>query len=98
MGTNFVHSLPSGSSKVGTLEVTQDEILRAIQDAMANMPPENEPGTFTTRVVREALDLPRERCIKTLEAMCEQGIIEKAMVRRVDGWGFVRKTAGYRIV
>ena len=58
---------------------------------------ENEAGTITRPEVMQRFSVSRTKAKAILNRMIEAGVLEKAKVRRDDGWRLARVN-GYRLV
>ena len=83
-------------------DVTEDDILKAIQEAM-DAPadgelPRWEPGTVTTGMIRAKLGLSEYHSNKILGILVDEGRIRADKVLYHDHWGDTTRVKGYRLV
>lgn len=75
---------------------TRDELIELL---LKNAPGgENEPNTITTREVRKATGFGQEKAKRTLDAARELGLVEPAMVYRMNDWGVGARVKGWRLM
>ncbi len=81
-------------------DITEDDLLRAIQDALQQEPEDGrEPGTITRPEAQRELGASRDRCTKALKQLVADGVLQYAMVYRGDAWGSTpQRVKGYRFV
>lgn len=79
-------------------DITYDEIIAAIEKAVATAAEEQEPGTFTTTQYAEASSISSGKALKMLKEAKEKGIIKShrftiktvhELPMTVYGWKYV---------
>jgi hypothetical protein len=79
-------------------DITEDELLKAIQDALAqDQPPGNEPGTITTTEFAEHQGASEGKARAALKKLTRTGHLVPAWVLRTDDWNVSQKIKGYRL-
>ncbi len=83
-----------------TTDISEDELLKAIQEVLLQPPDDGkEPGTITRPEVQRELGTSRDRCTKALKQLVDSGVLVYAMVYRGDAWGSTpQRVKGYRFV
>lgn len=81
------------------MNVTQDDILQAIRDAMAALPPNDGPAGITTAEFVEATGVSHPAARKNLVRLLTQGSLEQVKVYRISPLSGCRcKVPGFRPV
>ncbi len=80
------------------MEITEDELFKAIEDylALSTDEPGKEPGTISTGEVMSEYKIGRTLSRKILRAMMEDGKLEPAYIGRRDLWGANQRIRGFR--
>jgi len=78
-------------------DITEDEIRKAITDALV-LPNEGFlQGETSVPVEAKKHNISRTRMREILNDLCDRGILVRAKVAFTDGWGDTRRVAGYRL-
>lgn len=77
-------------------EITEDDIFRAIAEAIADG--EIEPGTFTSNEYANYRGCSRRRAMQHIRAAIEKGKVEPGQIRRRNIQGITVTVWGYRWV
>ena len=81
------------------MSITEADLADAILAALEATPKTGrEPGTITTSELAKEYELSLHTAAKILTGMFAVGTVEKAFVRRVDGWGGNIAPKGYRLI
>lgn len=80
-----------------TNKITEDELRKAVEDAMVSPRFGLGTGETTVPVTAKKHGISQAKARIILNDLCEEGVLEKAMVNFTDGWGFKQKVKGYRI-
>ena len=79
--------------------MTEDELLAEILEAMQAVDQgENEADTVTTIEVANRIGISRDRAMKQLSILANQGRLQRDMVRRINAWGKPSTVMGWRLV
>jgi hypothetical protein len=79
----------------------EDELLAALQNAREDIKQgkeQDEPHTITTPEAKEMLQLSRIRTITLLNKLCDDGVLSREMIGRVNNWGFLTRKPGYKLI
>jgi len=83
-------------------EITEDDILKAIQEAVVTPEPGDlprwEPGTVTTWMVKLKLGVSEYYANKVLDKLATEGRIRADKVVYYNPWGDKTRVNGYRLV
>ena len=81
------------------MSITESDLTDAILEALEKKPPAGrEPGTITTGELARDHHITPHTASKILEGLYDSGIVEKAYVKRVDGWGGNIRPKGYKLI
>jgi hypothetical protein len=81
------------------MNITDADLSDAILKALTTEPkPGREPGTITRPEMARDYNMSIDRAEKILKQLISDGTVEKAFVKRVDGWGCNAAPKGYRLI
>lgn len=78
--------------------MTEEELIKALQEALQSIDVENEPGTITTKEFAAATGMTRRAAIDELRSLAKRDVVKPDYVLRTDDWGDSRHIKGWRYV
>lgn len=76
---------------------TRDELVELLLSSTTKSH-DNEPNTLTTSELRRVTGYGHTRAKRILDTAIEMGLLEPAMIYRVNGWGVGGAVKGYRVI
>jgi hypothetical protein len=76
---------------------TKDEIVELLLSSTTKSN-DSEPNTLTTSELRRVAGYGYTRAKRILDTAIEMGLLEPAMIYRVNGWGVGGTVKGYRVI
>jgi Mn-dependent DtxR family transcriptional regulator len=77
-------------------EFYEDQLRSALEDYLAKTMPEDDRECFTSSDVAQALGIGKTAALARLRRLRTEGVIEPAIVRRLDAWGYRLTIKGYK--
>ena len=79
-------------------EITEDELQKAIREALTSPAPGFLPGETTAPAEARKHKISESKARRTLEDLMARGVVEPHKVIYTDPWGDSQRVKGYRLV